>query len=45
MRSCDYLIKDVVVNGPFVLMRKIRRSEKMEPKLRIEWIDVEVKKI
>ena len=45
MRSCDYLMWDIVVDGSFVLMRKIRESEEFEPKERSEWTNGEVKKI
>ena len=45
MRSCDYHIWDVVVNGSFVSMRKIRASGEQVPKQRSEWTNGEVKKI
>ena len=43
--SYDYLIWDVVVDGFFVPMRKIRASKKQVRKQRSEWTNAEVKKI
>ena len=45
MRSYDYEIWDVVLNGPYVPMRTKTRSEALEPKLRSEWTESEVKKV
>ena len=45
MRSCDYLIWDVVVDGYFFPMRKIRGREELEIKQKSEWTNVELKKI
>ena len=45
IRSCDYHIWDVVVDGSFVFMRKIRGSGEQVPKQRSEWSNGEVKKI
>ena len=45
VRSCDYLMWDVVVDGLFVPLKKIRGSEELVPKQRNEWINSEVKKI
>ena len=45
IRSCNYLMWDVIVDGHFVLMRKIRGGEELEPKQRSEWSNGEVKKI
>ena len=45
MRSCNYHMWDVVVDGPFVPMRKIRASGEQVPKQRSEWTNGEVKKI
>ena len=45
MRSCDYLIWDVVEDGPSVPIRKIRRSDELEPKQKSEWTNSKVKKI
>ena len=45
MRSCDYLIWDVVIDGPFAPMRKIKGSEELELKQMREWTSAEVKKI
>ena len=36
---------DVVVDGLFVPMRKIRGSDELEPKQRSEWINGEVRRI
>ena len=45
MKSYDYLMWDVVVDGLFVPIRKIRGSEELKLKERSEWTNVEVKKI
>ena len=45
MRSYDYEMWDVVLDGPYVLMKTKARSEESEPKLRSEWTKVEVKKV
>ena len=45
MRSYDYLMWDVVVDDPFVPMRKIRGSEELVPKQISEWTNGEIKKI
>ena len=45
MRSCDYHMWDVVVDGPFVSMRKIKGSGEQALKQRSEWTNGEVKKI
>ena len=45
MRAYDYLMWYVIVDGHFVLMRKIRGSEELEPKQRSELTNGEVKKI
>ena len=45
MRSCDYQMWDVIVDGHFVLMMKIRESEKLVSKEKSEWINGEIKKI
>ena len=36
---------DVIVDGLFIPIKKIRGSEEIEPKQKSEWINVEVKKI
>ena len=45
MRFCDYLMWNVVVDGPFAPMRKIRGCEELEPKKMNEWTNAELKKI
>ena len=45
MRSCDYLMWDVVVDGLIVPLRKIRENEELEPKQRNGWTNAELKKI
>ena len=45
MRSYDYEMWDVVLDGPYVLIKKKVGSEESEPKLRNEWTKVEVKKV
>ena len=45
MWSYDYEMWDVVLDGPYVPMKTKTRSEKSEPKLRSEWMEVEVKKV
>ena len=45
MRSYDYHMWDVVVDGLFVPMRKIRGSGEQVPQKRSEWTNGEVKKI
>ena len=45
MRYWDYHMWDVVVDGLFVPMRKIRGSGEQVPKQRSEWTNGEVKKI
>ena len=45
MRSYDYEMWDVFMDGPYVPMKTKRGSEEMEPKQRSEWTDTEVKKV
>ena len=45
MRSYDYEMWDVVMDGPYVLTKKKMGSEELEPKLRSEWMEAEVKKV
>ena len=45
MRSCDYEMWDVVVDGLYMLSKTKRRSEELEPKLRSEWTEAKVKKV
>ena len=45
MRSYDYKMWDVVLDGPYVPMKIRTGSEALEPKLRSEWSKTEVKKV
>ena len=45
MRSCDYEMWEVVMDGPYVPKKTKEGSEELEPKLRSEWIDVDIKKV
>ena len=45
IRSYDYEIWDVVLNGPYVPMKTNTVSEESKPKFRSEWTKVEVKKV
>ena len=45
MRSCDFEMWDVVLDGPFVLMKTKGGSEEIDPNPRSERTDAELKKI
>ena len=45
MRAYDYEMWDVVLDGPYVPMKTKAGSEALKPKLRSEWIELEIKKI
>ena len=45
MRSCDYEMWDVVMDGLYVPTKTKERSEELKPKLRSEWTDVDMKKV
>ena len=45
MRAYDYEMWDVVLNDLYVPMKTKVESEALEPKLRSEWIELEVKKV
>ena len=45
MRSYDYHMWNIIVDGLFVYMRKIKGSEELEPKQMSEWTNIEIKKI
>ena len=45
MRSYDYEMWDVVLNGLYVPMKTKTRSKALEPKLWSEWSETEVKKV
>ena len=42
MRSCDFEMWKVVMDGPYV---PIKTNGELEPKLRSEWTDAETKKV
>ena len=45
MQSYDYEMWDVVLDGPYVPMKTKIGSEDLEPKLRSEWSESEMKKV
>ena len=45
MRSCDYEIWEVVMDGPYVPTKTKEGSEELEPKFYNEWTDVDMKKV
>ena len=45
MQSYNYEMWDVVLDGPYVPMKTRTGSEALEPKLRSEWSETEVKKV
>ena len=45
MRSYNYEMWDVVLDGPYVPMKKKVGSEESESKLRSEWMEAKVKKV
>ena len=45
MRSCDYEMWEVVMDGPYVPTKTKEGSEELEPKLHSEWTDVDMKKV
>ena len=45
MRSCDYEMWEVVMDGPYVPTKTKEENEELEPKLRYEWTDVEMEKV
>ena len=45
MLSYNYEMWDVVMDGPYVPMKTKAKSEELEPKLRSEWTEAEVKKV
>ena len=45
MRAYDYEMWDVVLDGPYVSMKKKAGNEVLEPKLRSEWTELEIKKV
>ena len=45
MRSYDYKMWDVVLDGSYVSMKTRTGSEILEPKLKSEWSETEMKKV
>ena len=45
MRSCDYEMWEVVMDGPYLPTKTKRGSEELEPKLQSEWTDIDMKKV
>ena len=45
MRSYDYEMWEVVMDGPYVPTKAKRESEELESKLRSEWTDTDMKKV
>ena len=45
MRSCDYEMWDIVMDGPYVPTKTKGGSEELVPKLRSEWTDIDMKKV
>ena len=45
MRAYDYEMWDVVLDGPYIPMKTKAESEAMEPKIRSEWAELEIKKV
>ena len=44
MRAYDYEMWNVVLDGPYVSMKTKAGSEALEPKIRSEWTELEIKK-
>ena len=45
MRAYDYEMWDVVLDGPYVSMKTKAGSEALDPKIRSEWTELEIKKV
>ena len=45
MRAYDYEMWDVVLDDPYVPMKTKAGSEALEPKIRSEWTDLELKRV
>ena len=45
MRSCDYEMWEVVMDGPYVPTKTKEGSEELELKHRSEWTDIDMKKV
>ena len=45
IRAYDYEMWDVVLDGPYVPMKTKAGSEALEPKIRSEWTDLEIKRV
>ena len=44
IRTYDYEMWDVVLDGPYVSIKTKVKSEVLEPKIKSEWIELEIKK-
>ena len=44
-RSCDYEMWEVIMDSPYMPRKTKRENGKLEPKLRSEWTDAEMKKV
>ena len=45
MRSCDYEMWEVVMDGPYVPTKTKEGSKELKPKLKSEWTDMDMKKV
>ena len=45
IRSCDYEMWEVIMDSPYMPKKTKRENGKLEPKLRSEWTDAEMKKV
>ena len=45
IRSCDYEMWEVVMDDPYVPTKAKEESEELEPKLKSEWTDMDMKKV
>ena len=45
MQAYNYEMWNVVLDGPYIPMKTKTESEAMEPKIRSEWTEVEIKKV
>ena len=45
MRSCDYEMWEVVMDGPYMPTKAKEGNEELEPKLHCEWTDVDMEKV
>ena len=45
MRAYNYEMQDVVFDGPYVPMKTKAGNEALEPKIKSEWTELEIKKV